>query len=31
MKKPLEIALSGTGKGLRGREDGGKVTNIQHD
>jgi hypothetical protein len=25
-KKPLAIALSGVGRGLRGRDDGGNVT-----
>jgi hypothetical protein len=28
-KKPLTIALSGVGRGLRGRDDGGNVNNIQ--
>jgi hypothetical protein len=28
-KKPLAIALSGVGRGLRGREDGGNVNNVQ--
>jgi hypothetical protein len=27
-KKPLAIALSGVGRELRGREDGGNVINI---
>jgi hypothetical protein len=29
-KKPLEIALSGVGKGLRGRDDGVIVNNVQY-
>jgi hypothetical protein len=29
-KKPLVIALSGTGRVLRGRDDGGNVKNIQY-
>jgi hypothetical protein len=29
-KKPLAIALSGMGRGLRGRDDGGKVNNVQY-
>jgi hypothetical protein len=29
-KKPLAIALSGVGRGLRGRDDGGNVTNVQY-
>jgi hypothetical protein len=29
-KKPLEIALSGIGRGLRGRDDGGNVNNVQY-
>jgi hypothetical protein len=29
-KKLLTIALSGVGRGLRGRGDGGKVTNVQY-
>jgi hypothetical protein len=29
-KKPLAIALSGVGMGLRGRDDGGDVTNVQY-
>jgi hypothetical protein len=29
-KKPLAIALSGAGRGSRGRDDGGDVTNIQY-
>jgi hypothetical protein len=28
-KKPLAIALSGVGRGLRRRDDGGNVTNVQ--
>jgi hypothetical protein len=28
--KPLAIALSGAGRGLIGRDDGGDVTNIQY-
>jgi hypothetical protein len=27
-KKPLAIASSGKGRGLRGREDGGNVNNV---
>jgi hypothetical protein len=27
-KKPLAIVLSGAGRDLRGREDGGNVTNV---
>jgi hypothetical protein len=27
-KKPLAIALSGAGRRLRGREDGGDLTNV---
>jgi hypothetical protein len=30
MKKPLAIASSGTGKGLRGRDNGGDLTNVQY-
>jgi hypothetical protein len=29
-RKPLVIALSGVGRGLRGRDDGGNVTNAQY-
>jgi hypothetical protein len=29
-KKPLAIALSGAEKGLRGRDDGGIVNNVQY-
>jgi hypothetical protein len=29
-KKPLAIALSGAGMGLKGRGDGGDVTNVQY-
>jgi hypothetical protein len=29
-KKPLAIALSGAGRGLRGRDDGGGVSNAQY-
>jgi hypothetical protein len=29
-KKPLAIALSGAGRGLRGRDNGGDVTNVQY-
>jgi hypothetical protein len=28
IKKPLAIALSGAGRGLRGRDDGGDLTNV---
>jgi hypothetical protein len=28
-KKPLAIALNGMGRGLKGRDDGGNVTNVQ--
>jgi hypothetical protein len=28
--RTLAIALSGVGKGLRGRDDGGNVNNVQH-
>jgi hypothetical protein len=28
-KKPLAIALSGLGWGLKGRDDGGNVNNVQ--
>jgi hypothetical protein len=28
--KPLAIALSGVGSGLRGRDDEGSVTNVQY-
>jgi hypothetical protein len=28
-RKPLAIALSGVGRGLRGRDDGDDVTNVQ--
>jgi hypothetical protein len=28
--KPLAIALSGAGSGLRGRDDGGNVTNAKY-
>jgi hypothetical protein len=27
-KKPLAIALSGAGRGMRGRDDGDNVTNV---
>jgi hypothetical protein len=27
-KKPLSVSLSGVGRGLRGRDDGGDVTNV---
>jgi hypothetical protein len=30
LKKPLAIALSGVGRGLRGRDDGGNVNNVQY-
>jgi hypothetical protein len=29
-KTPLAIALSGVVRGLRGRDDGGNVTNVQY-
>jgi hypothetical protein len=29
-KKPLAIALSGVRRRLRGRDDGGDVTNVQY-
>jgi hypothetical protein len=29
-KKPLSIALSRAGKGLRGRDNGGNLTNVQY-
>jgi hypothetical protein len=29
-KKPLAIALSGVGRELKGRDDGGNVTNVQY-
>jgi hypothetical protein len=29
-KKPLAIALSGAGRGLRGRDGGSELTNIQY-
>jgi hypothetical protein len=29
-KKPLAVALSGVGWGLRGRDDGGNVNNAQY-
>jgi hypothetical protein len=29
-KKPFAIALCGAGRGLRGRNDGDNVTNIQY-
>jgi hypothetical protein len=29
-KKPLAIALSGVGKELRGRDNGGDVNNVQY-
>jgi hypothetical protein len=29
-KKPLAIALSGAWRGLRGRDGGGDLTNVQH-
>jgi hypothetical protein len=29
-KKPLAIALSGEGRGLRGRDDGCDVTNVHY-
>jgi hypothetical protein len=29
-KKPLAIALSGAGRGLRGRDDGSDLTNVQY-
>jgi hypothetical protein len=29
-KKPLAIALSGVGRGLTGRDNGGNVNNIQY-
>jgi hypothetical protein len=29
-KKPLATALSRAGKGVRGRDDGGNATNVQH-
>jgi hypothetical protein len=30
LKKPLAIALWGVGRGLRGRDDGGNVNNVQY-
>jgi hypothetical protein len=30
IKKPLAIALSGVEKGLRERDDGGNVNNVQY-
>jgi hypothetical protein len=29
-KKPLAIAVSGVGKALRGRDDGGNINNVQY-
>jgi hypothetical protein len=29
-RKPLGTALSGVGRGLMGRDDGGSVTNVQY-
>jgi hypothetical protein len=29
-KKPIAIALSGVGRGLRGRGDGGNINNVQY-
>jgi hypothetical protein len=29
-KKLLAIALSGAGRGLKGKDDGGHVTNVQY-
>jgi hypothetical protein len=29
-KKPLAIALSGAGRGLRGRDNGSNVNNVQY-
>jgi hypothetical protein len=29
-KKPLAIALSGAGRGLRGRDNGSDLTNVQY-
>jgi hypothetical protein len=29
-KKPLAIALSGVGREMKGRDDGGNVSNVQH-
>jgi hypothetical protein len=29
-KKPLAIALSGVGRGLRGRDNGGNANNVQY-
>jgi hypothetical protein len=29
-KKPLAVVLSAARRGLRGRDDGGNVTNVQH-
>jgi hypothetical protein len=29
-KKPLAIVLSGAGKELRGRDNGGDITNVQY-
>jgi hypothetical protein len=30
LKKPLAIALGGLGRGLKGRENGVNVNNVQH-
>jgi hypothetical protein len=30
LKKPLTIAVSGVGRGLRRRDNGGDVTNVQY-
>jgi hypothetical protein len=29
-KKPLAVALSGTGRGFRGRYSGGELINVQY-
>jgi hypothetical protein len=31
LKKPLAIALSGVGRGLKGRDDGGNVNNLRYE
>jgi hypothetical protein len=30
LKKPLAIALSGVGRGLRGRDNGDNINNVQY-
>jgi hypothetical protein len=30
-KKPLAIALSGEGREMKGRDDGGNLTNVQYN